>query len=242
MTLNIRDIAPSAASGGALADRSQVSGSFDHFKEQDRATRIGEPTQRRLFLLAWASSRSRSRARQLLSLLRRCISTARRGSRLGEPEFEPSKRALKAFLKSNFPPNLPLPPPEICRANRRWIARKARGLPGDTMVPGLFPDARTKNARLVLSLAGEVGTSRALERARNAYDPNRSHFARPSSYHAHDAVACALVEPNIPRDVKTALIRNFCADTRHTRGWRSRRKTWQLWRWAAERGLVDGPP
>jgi len=150
--------------------------------------------------------------------------------------------SIEAVLAGPFPPDVPLPSPEICRAQREWIIREAQGLPGDPVRPGLFPNARIKNARLLLALAGDVWESRALERARGAYGPTRSHLAKPPSYHAHDAVACALVEPHIPRAVKTTLIRHLCAETKQTRGSRSRRKTWQLWRWAAERRFVDGPP
>lgn len=148
---------------------------------------------------------------------------------------------IERILADRFPPEAPLPHAQLCRDHREWLAREARGLPGDVVTPGLFPSPRIKNARLLLTIAGDVWPSRALERARNAYGRSRSHLAAPASYHAHDAVACALVEPSLPRGVKTSLIRHLCADTAQLRGWRSRRKTWQLWRWAAARGLVDGP-
>lgn len=149
---------------------------------------------------------------------------------------------LKAFLAAGFPPEAPFPSAELCREHREWLAREARGLPVDTVRPELFPSPRIKNARLLLTLAGDVWPSRALVRARDAYGSHRSQLAKPPSYHAHGAVLCALIERALPRPVKTTLIRHLCADTRQLRGWRSRRKTWQIWRWAAARGFVDAPP
>lgn len=142
--------------------------------------------------------------------------------------------ALERFLAAPFPPDVPLPSPELCVSYRHELAAEAQGLPGDPIRPGLFPRPRVKNARLLLALAGDVWPSRALARARAAYDPERA-------YHAHDAVACALVEPRLPREVKESLIRHLGSETSRTRGWRSRRKTWAIWRWAAANGLVEGP-
>jgi hypothetical protein len=93
--------------------------------------------------------------------------------RFGEASHDtgPGVEPLEEFLAAAFPPPLQLPSEQLCKTHRHWIAREARGLPGDRVNPGLFPSARIKNARLLLSIAGDVWPSRALDRARGAYQP-----------------------------------------------------------------------
>jgi hypothetical protein len=67
-----------------------------------------------------------------------------------------------------------------------------------------------------------------LQAAQRAYHSSRA-------YHAHDALACALVDLRIDAG---PLLRAYLGDTARQRGWRSRRKTWALARWAQQYGYL----
>ena len=64
--------------------------------------------------------------------------------------------SLEKFLADSFPPCVQIPSAALCRKHRGWLAYEAREYPGDTVKPGLFPNARIKNARLLLTVAGDV--------------------------------------------------------------------------------------
>lgn len=137
--------------------------------------------------------------------------------------------ALCEFLAGPFPPAGPLVRVDAPRL--AWLRPLALGGPGDRVEHGLFPARATKLARLLLAAAGAYPTDEVLTAARTA-------FARDRPYHAHDAIACALVCAGAPaRD----LVLEMLEHTRSHRGWRSRRKTHALARWARAFGYLDGP-
>lgn len=133
---------------------------------------------------------------------------------------------LCPLLAGPFPPERPL-----CRLDPTWRAHLrplALGVPGEPVEHGLFPSRATKLARLLLAAAGEFPVDAVLRAAAGA-------FARGRPYHAHDAVACALVCGGAPA---RQILRAHLADTRARRGWRSRQKTHALARWAAAAGYM----
>ncbi|WP_434424963.1 hypothetical protein [Nannocystis pusilla] len=145
-------------------------------------------------------------------------------ARLGDDD---TARALCELLAGPFPPVRPL-----CPLDATWRARLrplALGRPGDPVDHGLFPSRTSKLARLLLAAAGDYPAEVALQAARDA-------FARGRPYHAHDAIACALVCAGAPA---RALLRERLRDTRAQRGWRSRKQTHALGRWAQKSGYMS---
>jgi len=133
--------------------------------------------------------------------------------------------AVTRFLGEAFPPGVPIP-----GVSRRWLAplrEIAQGRPGDPVAHGLFPSVPSKLARLALARAGEPSAQVVREAALTAYDRGRP-------YHGHDALACALVHPGLDA---AALVAELAAPAR---GWRSRRKTHRVIRWARAAGHL--PP
>jgi hypothetical protein len=127
-------------------------------------------------------------------------------------------QALMDYLRGPFPPprGVPVFPAEW------WDPLRdiALGQPGDPVAHGVFPSTPTKLARLALARCGAYPAAAVLRAADRAY-------ARDRRYHAHDAVACALVHPDLD---PTGLVDNLSG--RQERGWRSRRKTHRLLAWA----------
>ncbi|MDC3957566.1 hypothetical protein KEG38_27155 [Polyangium jinanense] len=58
-------------------------------------------------------------------------------------------------------------------------------------------------------------------------------------YDAHDAFACALVHPGLAPTVRAELVEATIGAEAPGRGWRSRRKSFAIFRWAAKHGYVD---
>ncbi|PCC68610.1 hypothetical protein SAMN02745121_05284 [Nannocystis exedens] len=136
-------------------------------------------------------------------------------------------RALCQLLAGPFLPAHPL-----CPLDEAWRARLrplALGRPGDPVDHGLFPSRASKLARLLLAAAGDYPADAVLLAARDAY-------ARERPYHGHDALACALVCAGAPA---RALLRERLRDTRAHRGWRSRKQTHALGRWARRFGYMS---
>lgn len=138
-------------------------------------------------------------------------------------------RALACFVREPFPPSLPIP--ELPTSWLDDIQELALGMPGEPVAHGLFPSRLTKLARLLLARAGIYPAEPVLAAARHAYDAGRSHPR--GTYHAHDAVACAVVHPDIDA---LALLEAYARHTRAMRGWRSRRKTHRLLAWVRRGG------
>ncbi|MFZ6180854.1 hypothetical protein [Nannocystis pusilla] len=138
--------------------------------------------------------------------------------------------AAQALCELLAGPFLPVRP--LCPLDDRWRARLrplALGRPGDTVAHGLFPSRTSKLTRLLLAAAGDYPADVVLQAARDA-------FARGRPYHAHDAIACALVCAGAPA---RALLRERLRDTRAQRGWRSRKQTHALGRWARRSGYLS---
>ncbi|MFD0579378.1 hypothetical protein [Dactylosporangium darangshiense] len=93
----------------------------------------------------------------------------------------------------------------------------ALGEPGDPVRHGLFPSYPTKLARLALAAQGEYDAAVVLAAAERAYEPGRP-------YHAHDALACALVHPGIGAGERAGLVERYAGHGRNRRGWRSRKR------------------
>ncbi|WP_174188443.1 hypothetical protein [Nocardia barduliensis] len=135
--------------------------------------------------------------------------------------------AVLSYLARDFPPAVDIPPPDDPRLLAGLIAL-AEGMPGDIVSHGLFPSPITKLARLCLASIGHYPPTEVLDAARSAYDAGRP-------YCAHDAVACALVHPDVSVAERVDLIRHLSARDpygRAARGWRSRKKFWRIVRWA----------
>ncbi|MEV0974923.1 hypothetical protein [Microtetraspora glauca] len=135
--------------------------------------------------------------------------------------------ALTEYLSDWFPPLAPIPDVEP-----EWLSplrEIALGSPGDRVEHGLFPSTPTKLARLALAKAGDYPAEAVMTEAEAAYK-------KGPHYYAHDAVACALVHPGLDAaDMATKVM-----ETLPDRGWRSRRKTYRLLRWARDIGRWDG--
>jgi hypothetical protein len=141
-------------------------------------------------------------------------------------ENDPHALALVWFVREPFLPSRPIPAlPEPWLSD---IQALALGAPGEPVAHGLFPSRITKLARLILAHAGSYPAELVLSAGRAAY-------GRDGSYHAHDAVACAVVHPEL--DAR-ALLEAYANHTRVTRGWRSRRKTHRLLVWAQRAGYL----
>jgi hypothetical protein len=134
--------------------------------------------------------------------------------------------AVCELLRGSFPPMIALP-----RLGGVWLNRLrpiAQGQPGDPVIHGLFPGRLTKLARLALAHAGAYSEAVVWQAAEQAY-----HRSRP--YHAHDALACVIVDRRLDAG---PLLRAYLGNTSRQRGWRSRRKTWALARWAQRYGYL----
>ncbi len=139
---------------------------------------------------------------------------------------DPDAFALCAFLRE------PFPPATLAKACASWIVplrKLALGNPGDAVPHGVSPSRATKLARILLSLWAVYPPDLVRDAARTAY-------CRSRPYHAHDAVACALVHPDVDA---ASILESHLSDGRRERGAKSRKKTWQLRRWASFHGLVS---
>ncbi|GAA3228381.1 hypothetical protein [Actinocorallia longicatena] len=128
-----------------------------------------------------------------------------------------------AYLRDAFPPTTPFPP--LPPALLGPVHDLSQGLPGTPVAHGLFPSRVTKLARLLLSRHALHPAAAVLAAALSAYAPSRP-------YHAHDALACALVHPGIPPAA-------FLPGLPTRRGHRSRRKTTRLLTWAHAHGHLQ---
>lgn len=140
--------------------------------------------------------------------------------------YDPAVQELLGFLRQPFPPEGPVPPvPARAEASVRSFAL---GAPGDPVAHGLFPSRVTKLARLALAAEGRYAAGPVRAAAEHAYDRGRP-------YHAHDALACALVHPAV--DGAPLAARH----ERSARGRRSRRKTAQVLAWARHELYLPPP-
>ncbi len=138
--------------------------------------------------------------------------------------YDPGAQDLLTYLRGPFPPAGDVPPvPPRLLATAEGLAL---GVPGEPVAHGLFPSTVTKLARLALARQRRYPADPVLRAARAAFD---------GPYHAHDAIACALVHP----DVDAAEL--VWALTRRGRGWRSRRKTARVLAWARRHGHLPEP-
>src|SRR5262245_9543580 len=146
------------------------------------------------------------------------------------------RRGMKEILGGPFPPDTV--PGALSDEERAECMRRAKGKPGQTVEPGLFPRAEAKVARLLLAAAGDWDPNEVLALAYACDSPERSYLR--GSYHAHDAFACALVHPRISHEERARLITTVLAPDHAARaGWRSRKKSWALARWAVSHGFID---
>jgi hypothetical protein len=137
---------------------------------------------------------------------------------------DPGAQELLTYLRAWFPPAGDVPPvPERLVGTVRWLAL---GVPGEPVAHGLFPSTVTKLARLALARQRLYPGDVVLRAAQRAY-------AGP--YDAHEALACALVHPDV--DTGTLVWQH----TRRGRGWRSRRKTARVLAWARRLGYLAEP-
>jgi hypothetical protein len=143
---------------------------------------------------------------------------------------ERTAQEVCAVLRGAYLPTLALP-----LLNHTWIEYLrplALGAPGDPVAHGLMPCRATKLARLMLAHAKTYDTAALWSAAEQAY-------ARSRPYHAHDALACALVDQRLYAE---PLLRRYLSHTARQRGWRSRRKTWAIARWAERQGYLASIP
>lgn len=149
---------------------------------------------------------------------------------------------IQVFVHTSvFPPASRLPP---CSAeDLDWLVARAQGAPGATVWPGLFPRTPAKLARLLLAASGAFDAQTVLTSARTAYLPDSGCYlpGRPRAarrYDAHDALACALVHPLLAVEVRQQLLGVVLAAADPRRGARSRRKSWEVVRWAVRAGYL----
>ena len=161
--------------------------------------------------------------------------------RADEPGRSSTLVSITSFLQNSpFPPTTALPP--VHAADLPILQQAAKGEPGQTVWPGLFPRPAAKLARLLLAAQGlfDAATLRSLATTRYGGDPRPG---PPASrrYDAHDAFACALVHPHHDAAARAALVTTVLLPsvTSRRRGWRSRRKSWAVARWAVQTGHVD---
>lgn len=145
-------------------------------------------------------------------------------------------------LSDRFPPVLPLPP--VAASDTPWLEQLAQGPPGACVWPGLFPRGSTKLARMLLAAAGHLEAGAVVAAASAAYAPDRGLYTtgRPRAerrYHAHDALACALVHPALPPALRHELATAGLSASSATRGARSRKKSWAVVRWAVRAGYLE---
>lgn len=148
---------------------------------------------------------------------------------------------LAAFLQhSPFPPQGALP--DVIDADIDALQVVANGLPSEPVWPGLFPRPAAKLARLLLSAHGFFDPTELRRHAGTRYGGDLGRRLGPKDrrrYDAHDAFACALVHPGISAQDRAALVRDLLCATNRRRGWRSRRKSWAILRWAVQTGFLD---
>ncbi|GAA3192156.1 hypothetical protein ACFO1B_05115 [Dactylosporangium siamense] len=138
--------------------------------------------------------------------------------------YDPGAQEFLTYLRGGFPPAGDVPPvPERLIDAGRGLAL---GAPGEPVAHGLFPSTVTKLSRLALARQRLYPPDTVLEAARRAYR---------GPYDAHEALACALVHPDVDTD---ALVWQH---TRRGRGWRSRRKTNRVLAWARRHGYLAEP-
>jgi hypothetical protein len=142
-------------------------------------------------------------------------------------DSDPDAPALTRYLGDRFPPETAVPV-----LGQRWLPVLrdiARGRPGDQVTHGLFPSTPSKLARLALARAGDYPADVVRSAALTGYGEDRP-------YHAHDALACALVHPSLDAAALVAELTAIAAS--HRRGWRSRRKTHRILIWARDAGYL----
>ncbi|MEV4515246.1 hypothetical protein AB0K00_40605 [Dactylosporangium sp. NPDC049525] len=137
---------------------------------------------------------------------------------------DPGAQEFLTYLRSAFPPARDVPPVPERLLGTVW--ELALGAPGEPVAHGLFPSTVTKLARLALARQGRYPAEVVLSAAQRAYD---------GPYDAHEALACALVHP----DVDTGAL--VWQHTRRGRGWRSRRKTARVLAWGRRYGYLAEP-
>lgn len=146
---------------------------------------------------------------------------------------------IASFLQgSPFPPRGALP--AVTADDVASLRAAAQGTPGQVVWPGLFPRPAVKLARLLLASCGDFDATALREVAMGRYggDPPRA-AKETRRYDAHDAFACALVHPDLDAEARAALVAAVLPQKPGRRGWRSRRKSWAIVRWAASAGYVD---
>ncbi|MFE9500859.1 hypothetical protein [Streptomyces collinus] len=132
---------------------------------------------------------------------------------------DPAMRSIASYLRLDFPPENPIP--VIPKSAVSAMEGVALGLPGDPVKHGKFPSQPTKLARLALAASQHYSASKLRYAAQHAYDPHRP-------YHAHEALACAFVHPEVDGyEVAANSDRTW-----KNRGSRSRRKSNQIILWA----------
>jgi hypothetical protein len=146
--------------------------------------------------------------------------------------------ALSFAASAAFPPTGPLP--EVTSAELSALRALAAGVPGQPVWPGLFPRAPVKLARLLLASTGAFDPAALAAVARSGYGDDRHKQPRSERrYDVHDAFACALVHPAIDAAARAALAVAVLSAQPTRRGWRSRRKSWAIARWAVRFGSLD---
>jgi hypothetical protein len=138
--------------------------------------------------------------------------------------YDPGTQEFLTYLRGGFPPagDVPPVPARLIDAVRGL----ALGAPGEPVAHGLFPGTVTKLSRLALARQRLYQPGTVLEAALRAYT---------GPYDAHEALACALVHPDVDTDVLV------WEHTRRGRGWRSRRKTNRVLAWARRHGYLAEP-
>lgn len=149
--------------------------------------------------------------------------------------------SLEAFLQTaSFPPAGPLP--ASTEADIPYLLSVAKGKPGQVVWPGLFPRTPAKLARMLLAARGFFDADDLLRVASTQYGGDLPIVSKETRrYDAHDAFACAMIHPHTSAQDRAALVQSvlaWSAQQRH-RGWRSRRKSWEVARWAVRIGAVD---
>jgi hypothetical protein len=138
--------------------------------------------------------------------------------------YDPGAQEFLTYLRSRFPPAGDVAPvPSRLLGTVRGLAL---GSPGEPVTHGLFPGTVTKLARLALARQGLYPGEVVVRAARRAYD---------GAYHAHDALACALVHPDVDG------VQLVWEHQHRRRGWRSRRKTARVLAWARRYGYLPEP-
>ncbi|MFF5229124.1 hypothetical protein [Dactylosporangium sp. NPDC000521] len=141
--------------------------------------------------------------------------------------YDPGAQELLTYLRSAFLPAGDVPPvPERLLGVVRGLAL---GAPGEVVEHGMFPATVTKLSRLALARQGEYPAEVVVRAAEGAF---------AGAYHAHEALACALVHPGVDAAAAAVLV---WASERQRRGHRSRRKTARVLAWARRHGYLAEP-